>query len=495
MSETQITLRTANKAAPNGVAAAINACADHKSVQASKDFIAAARALIADPGVQYVSEMHDRIDRLEKELEERDKALQQKAADNEGCLRSFHDDHARHARELAERDDTIESLHLAVDGFQRDIANLSSARDQLLAKCQRVEGSLAAEKAAVRGAEQRASSLEEQISKQLDEIEAHRRDLQKLESHKSTLEVSLKRRKKECAEVTKDLQETAKELKALEDFGTDLHEETVEQTLDRVLTKDKVPRSNSRTAKVMRISAALHILARLVDVYIFQPTYLLTANSGMREILLECAITEPSRESFLRSMLLAFSGDDEEREAAERVDIVTEEMMAYIHDLIAVGRRQEFCMELRQIVGEIQTKWDHVRRLERVVQLTFDPAFPMDFQCESVELWLSRPDGGELGDQVDRLERDEVQRVVLPGMATIEEGEVRQIMPGVALTTAQASSAKEEAAREGTDAAPRTELSRLRATLNPRQPMLFPGGRTRRSISVENSPFLDYSHS
>lgn len=265
--------------------------------------------------------------------------------------------------------------------------------------------------------------------------------------------------------------------------------------LDRVLTKDKVPRSNSRTAKVMRISAALHILARLVDVYIFQPTYLLTANSGMREILLECAITEPSRESFLRSMLLAFSGDDEEREAAERVDIVTEEMMAYIHDLIAVGRRQEFCMELRQIVGEIQTKWDHVRRLERVVQLTFDPAFPMDFQCESVELWLSRPDGGELGDQVDRLERDEVQRVVLPGMATIEEGEVRQIMPGVALTTAQASSAKEEAAREGTDAAPRTELSRLRATLNPRQPMLFPGGRTRRSIGVENSPFLDYSHS
>src|ERR1700761_7601698 len=64
-----------------------------------------------------------------------------------------------------------------------------------------------------------------------------------------------------------------------------------------------IPQSNSEAAKQMRCAVIMAIVARTIDAHIFQPTYLLSPNSGIRPLLTRLAQEDSRRESALRALI------------------------------------------------------------------------------------------------------------------------------------------------------------------------------------------------
>jgi hypothetical protein len=77
--------------------------------------------------------------------------------------------------------------------------------------------------------------------------------------------------------------------------------------------KIPIPQSNTVDAKNMRVAAILAILARSVDRNIFQPTYHLDFNSGLRELFVQQAAKNSKRESCCRAFLLPMFPQYQER--------------------------------------------------------------------------------------------------------------------------------------------------------------------------------------
>jgi hypothetical protein len=61
----------------------------------------------------------------------------------------------------------------------------------------------------------------------------------------------------------------------------------------------------------MRLAIFLAILAREVDKQIFQPTYLLPEDAGIREVLTNLGASDSEKESFCWSILLSINPNEQ----------------------------------------------------------------------------------------------------------------------------------------------------------------------------------------
>ena len=95
-----------------------------------------------------------------------------------------------------------------------------------------------------------------------------------------------------------------------------------------------LPSTNTSAAKHMRIATILAILARSIDNHIFQPTYLLEEDSGIRELLLREAVSCSKRESFCRALLGKMLPDEQADAARERAKRVAADVMLEVQDLL-----------------------------------------------------------------------------------------------------------------------------------------------------------------
>lgn len=124
----------------------------------------------------------------------------------------------------------------------------------------------------------------------------------------------------------------------------------------------------------MRISVILAILARLIDKYLFQPSYILSEESGLREVLIRQAIENSRREAFTRGIFLATFEDEQAEVADELVTRIVKELMHHIHHLLPAAQVESFRGRLEQIVQDARDIWWKAQRL----RLRLEP----DFQVE-----------------------------------------------------------------------------------------------------------------
>lgn len=124
-----------------------------------------------------------------------------------------------------------------------------------------------------------------------------------------------------------------------------------------------LPQSNSNVAKKMRVAMILSTLARLVDKFIFQPTFLLREDSGLREILRQQAIIDPTKERYTRGVLLSMSPDEQEANVKEGVKIIVQDLL----DTVDVGvllppeTLATFEKELESFITQFQDEWKVVK--------------------------------------------------------------------------------------------------------------------------------------
>ncbi|EKG15341.1 hypothetical protein MPH_07469 [Macrophomina phaseolina MS6] len=152
-----------------------------------------------------------------------------------------------------------------------------------------------------------------------------------------------------------------------------------------------LPSSNSSAAKLMRTTIILAILARLLNRYIFEPTYIVDEESGLREFLLHQAASHSKKEAFTRAMLLNIFSEEQLSAADERVSRVVQDTMLHICDLLPKHDADMFERDLKHFTSGACEVWLSIQRLKERFEPSFELVQCEDFDWEKIQLGQAEP--------------------------------------------------------------------------------------------------------
>ncbi|KAL1635278.1 hypothetical protein SLS58_010315 [Diplodia intermedia] len=339
-------------------------------------------------------------------------------------LETYNREYERHRGEGKEKAAEIERLEAEVRRQRDDIARLHKSDEELVRQGSKARAALEAEKEkcekaakviadSKREMERRGEAARKEAERKGAELAEMAARLKKAEAEAAKAKSSLLVCHRENEDLQADLADTTERLVELESFTEPLSDEKWETSISLLdelwrschdlissyfrkdLPKEilmnsyawseikkpedfshniPLPQTNSAAAKSMRIAVILAILARLIDKYLFQPSYILHEESGLREILIRQAIENSKREAFTRGIFLATFEDEQAEIADELVTRIVKELMHHIHDLLPAAHVEGFRARLEQIVQDARDIWWKAQRL----RLRLEP----DFQVE-----------------------------------------------------------------------------------------------------------------
>lgn len=131
----------------------------------------------------------------------------------------------------------------------------------------------------------------------------------------------------------------------------------------------------------MRAAIVLGVLTRLVDKLVFQPTYLLDEESGLREILRDEAAIDPVKERYIRGILLSISPDEQEANAESIVHDVAKELLdiANVRVLLTTETSATFPEGLESFVRQCQVEWKIIQRGKQRLEPSFAYSASSDY--------------------------------------------------------------------------------------------------------------------
>ncbi|KAF2103310.1 hypothetical protein NA57DRAFT_72286 [Rhizodiscina lignyota] len=207
-----------------------------------------------------------------------------------------------------------------------------------------------------------------------------------------------------------------------------------------------LPRTNSAPAKQMRIAVILAIIARLLDKHIFYLTHELEEHSGIRTTLLQIAVDHSAKESFVRSVLLSLSPEDEEA-TTERINTFREQVMAYVEELLGTSAAATFNSELEKIARSAYETWDAVRTTTERYEPTFDADIEQ-FEWNTLDLDAAVPNENTRRAAISG-GRDDELLIVLPQFYVVKNNKPPQLIAdGTVLRRSQSLAAAQEENRQ-----------------------------------------------
>ncbi|KAL2803113.1 hypothetical protein BJX63DRAFT_425568 [Aspergillus granulosus] len=154
-----------------------------------------------------------------------------------------------------------------------------------------------------------------------------------------------------------------------------------------------LPHSNSLAAKQMRLAIFLAILAREVDKQIFQPTYIMPEDAGIREVLANLAASDSEKESFCRSVFLSINPDAQNAALQSRVQAVIRNASSYLYDMLPDDQFDQLRASVGKIVKKAVDLWNPLQRSLQRYEPDFEPLKWGDDQWSSLDF----PDGSHAG--------------------------------------------------------------------------------------------------
>jgi hypothetical protein len=134
-----------------------------------------------------------------------------------------------------------------------------------------------------------------------------------------------------------------------------------------------LPQSNSNAAKQMRSVIILAILAREIDKYIFQPTYLLTEDSGIRKLLVDLAMEDSNKESFCRALFQTVSPEAHSGNAERRIRKVVDNVSSYASDLLPKEQFERLLRGLDEVARTASEIGTVMQRTKEKYEPDFEP--------------------------------------------------------------------------------------------------------------------------
>ncbi|KAF2195054.1 hypothetical protein K469DRAFT_2802 [Zopfia rhizophila CBS 207.26] len=464
------------------------------SLSLSQNFMTALKSFTSDTRVQAVSQAIDRIPELEKNIQEREKRVKQLNAelDNKNrnhsielqnslkVYRVAYDEFKEETRTLQRK---IDEMQEVLRKRERTISELKSKEEELKSNGRKVEDMYKTKVAKLKEKEQELKGTKERAEK--GEKKADDLSIKWTESRNRVvvLEQSLEASRNQNATLTETLNSTTGRLNQLESFAVPLYDVDLENlaaeleklwksaTLlvgaflkrdlpDEKLQKDWItlrntdivkyniplPQSNSAIAKEMRIAKVLAIFAKLVDKYIFQPTYLLIEKSRFRELLRRLASFDPEKERFARGMMLSVFPHEQDEGDKSMVDWVIVHLMetAGVDDILAAEDIPRFEDELEVLLVRAQEVWRSVLRSTQSLGPGFGFADAPNFQWQTFEFQVANiTEGAEAIPPVTATSAEEEPFVIFPRIYLLK-GEPEPITAGTVLLETQLRAARQE---------------------------------------------------
>jgi hypothetical protein len=210
----------------------------------------------------------------------------------------------------------------------------------------------------------------------------------------------------------------------------------------------------------MRIAMVVGILARLVDRYIFQPTYILDEESGLRDLLRRQAAVDDKKEAFTRGVFLSMFPEEQEEWAKKGREMVMNNLISnVVMHFLAPGDIASFRKELERVVVQAQECWRTVQYCNQRLEPSFRYTHDTNFRWQNFDFQIVNPRDENQSVSPITTDDPEDELVIFPRVYLVK---IKQpITPGVLLRRAQFRAAAQEA-RQSASRAPFTEPSSTR---------------------------------
>lgn len=178
---------------------------------------------------------------------------------------------------------------------------------------------------------------------------------------------------------------------AEEFFGVDFSDPILEDTAawERIRGHEAVrgiplPKTNTTTAKQLRVAAVVAILSTELTQLIYRPVYLRgQAEEGLTEFLASLAVVDDEQETYLRSVLLRAAMKLPQHSAgSERVEQVSKTLLRLLVTVFdKPDHSKKFAATLRQFCGNSYNIWQGIQKFEEKVE-------PIrEFYVEGADYW------------------------------------------------------------------------------------------------------------
>ncbi|WPH02407.1 Hypothetical protein R9X50_00527000 [Acrodontium crateriforme] len=199
-----------------------------------------------------------------------------------------------------------------------------------------------------------------------------------------------------------------------------------------------LPASNTDTAKTMRSVIIVAALARIFDDFLFEPTYHLPHNSGVRELLLQQAADNGAKEAAIRAQFQALLPRERETARSRRVEETRVTFMRLIEGLLSPAEEQKLQTQLTKLAEDACRIWEEICCYTDAVEPRFDLQIYSDWPWKTLVFQ---------GDRCDIVEQDPDETpivAIFPRLYAWYKGESIAETHGVGLMKAQVALAEQE---------------------------------------------------
>jgi hypothetical protein len=204
-----------------------------------------------------------------------------------------------------------------------------------------------------------------------------------------------------------------------------------------------LPASNSQPAKEMRIVAVLASVSRIFVQQLFRSTYLLSADSGLQELLYRQAKDHSAKESKLRSFILALLPQEQEAVITGAVRTTCTEILDLTDGLLTPVDTANFQERLEDIAEEACETWQGFCRYIDTMRPSFELKDEEDFIWDQMIFDEGLPTFSDFG-QIHDHDHDAAMFAIFPRLYSSFEGEDYPETHGVLFITSHAQAALEE---------------------------------------------------
>ncbi|KAI9873485.1 MAG: hypothetical protein M1830_000360 [Pleopsidium flavum] len=464
--------------------------------QVLEAFVTNIRSLASNDNYKAIAGAFDKIPQLNAEISSKDTEIDSLKAE----ITSLKATHKNHVQE------NLETYCKQRDDFKKEKAQLSKKISTLEADIQEkvvtttehhqtedllrrqldlANKSLDEEKKTMMNANAAITKLQQSMKGKDTGIDKLREGLHNEKAQVSKFQSQLQETLKEKTSLEHELQSSTTRLREIEGFTAKLHEgdeavwigrldevwESAHRLVDSIFKEDltekclrdtsawknlrdsphldrglPLPQSNSPAAKNMRIAAILAILARCIDLHVFQPSHLLDEEDEIRPLLVRQAMANSKKESFCRAVLLSMFSEDQARNAAKGIERVVREVPWCVRNLLSDAQYDSFRLGLEHVVKQAYHAWQLIQSATE----KFEPLFKLK-HFEGIEWQMLSLDedgaGAKEQSMVQTPEGDEALLVIFPRIYIIEDNEPEPITHGVALMKSQSIAAAAEIER------------------------------------------------
>ncbi|KAL1837515.1 hypothetical protein VTJ49DRAFT_3682 [Mycothermus thermophilus] len=339
---------------------------DHKKAAKIVHAIQEAKQLLdSSPGIQDIVSLYESVKVLEDDLTEarRDQdALVKKLADLVG-----------------QKDAETRTLHEAQADLEKLHGEKRALQEKLAAEKNAFQEELAAAKEALKIKEAMVASLREDLKAEREELEDLGRyavEQEPLKENEEPIKVRLN-----------DIFTLATKL-ATAHFGIDLPEKTLSddslwrpfQRHEGVKNMIPLPMKNTSIAKQMRVGAFLSVLAYELWQHVFQPSWLISNDSALNQVLDSMLKTDPDHEAYLRAVLYRLDlsyGKMIPDPEAQRAETVKTNVINTVLHLVPENLQDGFRTELHTLCTRACTHWRLVQTLDDRIGSVHHPEYDL----------------------------------------------------------------------------------------------------------------------